>query len=309
MKRILITGGAGYIGQVLSQRLLDTGYQVTVLDNLYYNQHPPFHLSANPRFLFTYGDVRRAETLVKAIDGQDAIIHLAALVGAPICQQKPQEALDLNYGAVELLDICRHKDQLIIFPNTNSGYGSVSEGVCTEEMPLNPLSLYGTTKRDAEAHLLQQPNTICLRLATVFGVSPRMRLDLLVNDFTYRAYKDGYLVLYEPYFMRNYIHIQDVARCFQFCLDNSSKMVGQTFNVGMDDANCSKEELALKIQKHLPKLKIYYGEGEDVDKRNYIVSNEKLRKAGFKATRGLDLGIEQLIRSFSMMGRGQYGNA
>jgi nucleoside-diphosphate-sugar epimerase len=311
MQSVLITGGAGYIGSVLSSHLLAAGYRVTVLDNLVYGQSGPLHLSNNPNFQFVYGDANNKSIVKQLVGEADVLIPLAALVGAPVCQAHKEQAYLVNLAAVRLIESVRENGQFSVFPTTNSGYGTQSgDTYCTESTPLKPISVYGRTKVRAESLLLGSPNTITLRLATVFGMSPRMRLDLLVNDFTYRAFTDGYLVLYEPHFKRNYVHIRDVADCFIHCIKNHQRMIGNPYNVGLDSANCSKEELALKIKEHLPKTEIYYSEsGTDPDKRNYIVSNQRLRDAGFEASRDLDMGIEELIKGYRMLGKGMYRNA
>lgn len=309
-KKILVTGGAGYLGSVLCGILLDAGYQVTALDNLLYRQYSLFHLCANPNFKFVFGDVRDEKLMGDLIKGVDIIIPLAAIVGAPACDLDPQLATSVNLDAIKLLNKLRSKDQLVIYPTTNSGYGTKSgEVLCTEETPLEPISLYGRTKSDAEKELLSSPNTISLRLATVFGMSPRMRIDLLVNHFVYVAVKDGYIVIFEKDFKRNFIHIRDVADCFLHCITNFEKMVGCPFNVGLDEANLSKEELALKIREFIPNFYIHFSEvGTDPDKRNYIVSNQRLKDAGFVAKRSLEDGIKELIKGYQLMHREEFKN-
>jgi len=308
--KVLITGGAGYIGSVLCEHLLDAGYCVTVVDNLMYGQHSLFHFCANPRFEFVFGDVRDETLMTKLIKEADVLIPLAAIVGAPACDQDPLLARSVNLEAVRLLNRVRSKGQLVLFPTTNSGYGTKSgDTYCTEETPLEPISLYGQTKAQAEEELLNAPNSIALRLATVFGMSPRMRLDLLVNHFVYTAVTDGYIVIFEKDFKRNYIHIRDVADCFLHCIDHSDKMTGRPYNLGLDEANLSKEELVLKIKEYVPNFYIHFSEiGNDPDKRNYIVSNQRLREAGFEAHRSLDEGIQELIKGCRMMGRTQFRN-
>ncbi len=307
---ILVTGGAGYLGSVLCEHLLDAGHQVTVIDNLMYDQESLFHLCANPAFDFVRGDVRDETVMQRLIEGADVIIPLAAIVGAPACDRDPWLATSVNQDAVRLINRFRSSQQLVVFPVTNSGYGAKSGDVhCTEESPLEPISLYGRTKVAAEAILLDSPNAMTLRLATVFGFSPRMRLDLLVNHFTYAAVTDGYLVLFEKEFKRNFVHIRDVADCFLHAIENSDQMVGRPYNVGLDSANMSKEELALTIRRQVPNLVIHCSDiGKDPDKRNYIVSNQRLREAGFEASRSLDDGVAELVRGYRMLARDRFQN-
>ena len=308
--RVLVTGGAGYLGSVLSEHLLSAGHSVTCLDNLSLGQSGPFHLCANDRYDFVRGDARDEALLTRLLPTVDAIIPLACVVGAPACQRDPWMAQTVNQDAIALLNRLRSKQQLVVFPTTNSGYGTKSgDSFCTEQTPLEPISLYGRTKVAAEAELLASPNAITLRLATVFGMSPRPRLDLLVNHFVYAAVTDGFIVIFEKHFKRNYIHIRDVADCFLHCLANPDRMVGRPFNVGLDDANLSKEELALKIKEHVPSFFIHFSEvGSDPDKRNYIVSSQRLLEAGFQAKRTLDEGIVELMKGYSMLGRGMFKN-
>lgn len=309
-ERILITGGAGYLGSVLCEHLLVCGYAVTVLDNLMYNQNTLFHLCANPRFDFIYGDARDEPLMKTLIERADVLIPLAALVGAPACDRDPITANSTNFHAVKMLNRLRSSDQLVIYPNTNSGYGTQSGDLfCTEDTPLEPISLYGKSKVHAEWELLESENTITLRLATVFGTSPRMRIDLLVNHFTYAAMTDGYIVIFEKDFKRNYIHIRDVADCFIHCIRNADAMKGRPYNAGLDDANLSKEELALAIKDQIPGFYIHFAEvGTDPDKRNYIVSNRRLREAGFTANRSVEDGITELIKAYRHLGRLRYKN-
>lgn len=310
-QRILVTGGAGYLGSILSEHLLRAGHRVTVLDNLMYQQLGALsHLAAHSSFTFVRGDARDAELVGKLMAGAEVIIPLAAIVGAPACERDPELAEAVNLGAIRILHRLRSPRQLVIFPNTNSGYGVQSgQALCTEETPLEPISLYGKTKVAAEQELLSSPNTIVFRLATVFGMSPRMRLDLLVNDFVYRAVTDGYLVIFEKDFKRNYIHIRDVADGFLHAIANAERMAGWPYNAGLDNANLSKAELAAKIREHVPQLYVHFAEiGSDPDKRNYIVSNQRLREAGFEARRSLDEGIRELIQGYRMMGRHPWKN-
>lgn len=310
MQRILVTGGAGYLGSILVGHLLGEGWSVTVVDNLIYGQHSLFHYCANERFSFTRGDVRDERLMRDLIPRHDVIIHLAAIVGATACDRDPLTATSVNFGATELINRVRSPQQMMLFPCTNSGYGTRSSEVyCTEETPLEPISLYAADKVRAERMLLEGGQAVSLRLATVFGMSPRMRIDLLVNSFTYHAVTDRHLVLYERHFKRNFIGVEDVARCFCFCINNYSAMRGQAFNLGLNDANLSKEELALKIKDHVPDLYIHFAEvGADPDKRNYIVSNAKINRAGFQPRQGLDDGIRQLIKGYAMFGRSVFSN-
>ena len=299
--KVLITGGAGYLGSNLTRHLLEAGYSVTVLDNLMYDQVTLLHLFGNPKFQFELGDVRDKKLLQELVGLNDVIIPLAAIVGMPACKANPELTVAVNYQQVaDIIEVLRD-DQKLILPNTNSQYGS-SDTIITEESPFNPLSLYAKTKCDAENTMLAKGNGVSLRLATVFGVSPRMRTDLLVNDFVYKSVVDGYLVLFEAHFKRNYIHVQDIARTFQFIIENYEKCKGQAFNVGLSTANLSKLELAETIKKYIPSLVIKQDDfKEDFDKRNYIVSNEKLEALGWKPIYDLDYGIKQLMAAYKIV--------
>jgi nucleoside-diphosphate-sugar epimerase len=301
MNKVLITGGAGYIGSTLAEYLLNNGYHVTVLDNLSYKQLSLLHLFKRKGFEFVKGDVRDVELLQKLVKQSDVIIPLAAIVGMPACKSNPDLAVDVNYKQIlNVLEVLRDNQKLIL-PNTNSQYGS-SDSIITEESPFKPLSLYAETKCDAENAMLEKGNGVSLRLATVFGVSPRMRQDLLVNDFVYKSVNDGYLVMFEAHFKRNYIHVLDIARTFLFIIENYDRCKGQAFNVGLSTANCSKLELAETIKKYIPDLVIKQDEfKQDFDKRNYIVSNAKLESLGWSPTMSLDDGIKELISAYQMV--------
>jgi len=311
MTNVLVTGCAGYIGSILTEHLLSAGYHVTGIDNLMYGSASLFHLAHHPNFEFMQGDATNMALVRPLLDSVDVVIPLAAVVGASACEANPTMAEVVNYVAIQRMTL-NYPDHgpLIIYPNTNSGYGTQpDDSPCTEDTLLTPITLYGQTKKWSEELVLRCKNSIVLRLATVFGMSPRMRLDLLVNDFTYKAVNDGYLFLYEPHFKRNYIHVRDVADCFLYCIENAISMVGHVFNAGLDSANLSKTELADKIGEHIPNLEIRYANiGKDPDQRNYIVSNQRLRDAGWEARRGLDDGIEELIKGYRMLGRGQWKN-
>lgn len=308
--RILITGGAGYIGSVLTPTLLAKGYTVTVLDNLMYRQNSLLDCCQFECFQMVRGDCRD-EAVVKALVAKaDVIVPLAALVGAPLCDRDKLGARTTNLEAVRMLCRMASPQQRILFPTTNSGYGIGQEGVfCTEETPLRPISLYGTTKVEAEKVVLERENSISFRLATVFGISPRMRMDLLVNDFVYRAVHDRAVLVFEGHFKRNYIHIRDVARAFLHGLENFETMKGRPYNVGLDDANLSKLELCAEIKKGLSRF-VYVEApiGEDPDKRDYVVSNARLAATGFKPEWSLSRGIAELIKGYSILRNSLYSN-
>jgi nucleoside-diphosphate-sugar epimerase len=307
---ILITGGAGYLGSVMVDALLADGHRVTVLDNFMFGQTPLNHLCANAQFDVVRGDARNETLLRSVLKNVDCIIPLAALVGAPLCDRDTTGAESINRGAVVSLTKLASREQRIFLPVTNSGYGIGEAGkFCTEETPLRPISLYGRTKVEAEKAVLDRGNCVTFRLATVFGMSPRMRIDLLVNDFVYRAVNDRALVLFEAHFKRNYIHVRDVARVFMHGLRNFSAMKDQPYNVGLSDANLSKAELCERIKVHVPKFVFMEAPiGEDPDKRDYIVSNEKVEKTGFKPKYSLDDGIQELIKGYRMVNNSLYGN-
>lgn len=308
--KVLVTGGAGYIGSILVPALLNKGYEVTVFDNLMFQQSVFLDFAFHPDFHFINADVRNIDRLKEAIKGKDIIIPLAALVGAPLCNKDPQSAVAINKDAIVNINKLRSKEQLVLYPTTNSGYGIGQEGIyCTEETPLKPISLYGVTKSEAEYELLQSDNVVTFRLATVFGCSPRMRLDLLVNDFTYKAFSQRYIVLFEAHFKRNYIHVRDVAKAFMFAIDNFDRMKNQTYNVGLSTANLSKMELCLEIKKQIPDFFITESEiNSDPDQRNYIVSNDKIESFGYKPDFDIQAGITELIKGFSVLAPNKYSN-
>jgi nucleoside-diphosphate-sugar epimerase len=309
-KRILVTGGAGYLGSILVPELLAAGHAVTVLDNFMFRQMPFGHICHERGLTIVRGDARESSSLQPLVRKADVVIPLAALVGAPICDRDPTAAVTTNRDAIKTLVGLLSKDQLVVTPISNSGYGVGEKGkFCTEETPLRPVTLYGRTKVEAEAIALSHQRSVSLRLATVFGMSPRMRLDLLVNDFTYRAVFDRAVVLFEAHFKRNYIHVRDVARAFMHALARSGAMRGQAYNVGLSDANLSKLELCEAIGRHVPGFVILQSNiAEDPDKRDYIVSNAKIEATGFKPKVSLDDGIEELIKGYQMCPRTLYGN-
>ena len=301
MKKVLITGGAGYLGSVLTEVLLNKGYYVTVLDNLIYKQTSISPFSYHPNFDFILGDVRDEILLKQLVQGHDIIIPLAAIVGMPACKANPELTVQVNYQQVKNITEWVNKDQMILIPNTNSQYGSSTE-IITEESPFKPLSLYAETKCDAEKAVLDSGNGIALRLATVFGMSYRMRMDLLVNDFVYKAITDGYLVLFESHFIRNYIHIRDIANTFLFMIENYEKCNNNAFNVGLTSANCTKLELANKIKQFVPDLVIVENNfKQDFDQRNYMVSNLKLESQGWSPKFTLEGGIQELIKGYQLI--------
>ncbi len=308
--KILITGGAGYLGSVLVPHLLAAGHSVTVLDRFQFGQASLLECCADDRFEVLRADCRDERILRGALKDADVVIPLAALVGAPLCSMDTLGAETINRDAVRLLCKLASPAQRILFPTTNSGYGVGEAGkFCTEETPLRPISLYGTTKCEAEAAVLERGNAVTFRLATVFGLSPRMRLDLLVNDFVHRAVHDRAVVLFEGHFKRNYIHIRDVARVFQHAIDQFDALKDRPYNVGLEDANLSKVELCQRIQQHLPGF-VYMEApiGEDPDKRDYIVSNQRILATGFRPEWDLDRGIRELIKGYRILRNSKYAN-
>lgn len=308
--RILVTGGAGYIGSVLVPELLGRGYTVTVIDALIHAQNPLLECCSNPKFDFIKGDICDQDLMDQLIDKFDIIIPLAAIVGAPACKINPTLTRLVNFDAHMKLIKTVSPSQMVIFPTTNSGYGvGEKDSFCTEETPLRPISEYGRTKVEVEKALLDKGNAITYRLATVFGMSPRMRMDLLVNDFTYRAYKDRFIILFEEHFRRNYIHIRDVAKAFLFAIANFNKMKGEPFNVGLSTANLTKRQLCEKIKEYVPDFYIHSAPvGEDPDKRDYIVSNEKLESLGWRPDYTLDMGIIELLKGYKILRPNQFAN-
>ncbi len=307
---VLVTGGAGYLGSILVPELLRSGYQVTVLDNFMYKQNSLAHCCYHPDFNVVRGDIRNEALIKPLLSKADVVIPLAALVGAPLCAQDPVGARTINHDAIVNMLGHLSPQQLVLMPTTNSAYGTGDENnFCTEESPLRPISQYAIDKVEVEKHLLEHQNAISFRLATVFGMSPRMRTDLLVNDFTYRAVHDRFVVLFESRFKRNYVHVRDVTRVFLHGLEHHSRMKGQIYNVGLSEANVSKWELCEAIKKQVPDFVFVDAPvGKDPDQRNYIVSNAKLEATGFKTTHSLDFGIGELIKGYRMIKNSIYGN-
>jgi nucleoside-diphosphate-sugar epimerase len=309
--RVLVTGGAGYLGSTLVPALLERGFGVTVVDNFMYDQDSLSACCYHKAFALVRGDVRSMGVMRPLLKQADIIIPLAALVGAPLCDRDPLAATSTNKQAiVDMLgEISR--EQRVLLPITNSGYGVGEAGqFCTEETPIRPVSLYGRDKVEVEKQLLDRhPAAISFRLATVFGMSPRMRLDLLVNDFTYRACTDRFIVLFESHFKRNFIHVRDVARAFLHGIDRFDAMKGQIYNVGLSDANLSKRELCDRIAAHVPEFVVHDSDiGKDPDQRDYIVSNEKVERTGYRPAFSLDDGIAELVKGFAMIRNRKYAN-
>ena len=308
--KVLVTGGAGYLGSTMIPILLNKGFRVTTVDNLIFNQTSLLDCCADKNFEFVQGDICNYSLVNKLISKFDIIIPLAAIVGAPACKRNPSLTRMVNYDAhmniVENISI----QQKVLFPTTNSGYGiGAKDSFCTEDSPLNPISEYGKTKMEIEKALLDMGNAITFRLATVFGMSPRMRMDLLVNDFVYKAVKERSLVLFEEHFRRNYIHVRDVAKAFLFGIENYDKMKGEPYNVGLSSANITKRELAEKIKEYVPELYIHSAEiGEDPDKRDYIVSNDKIESLGWHPDHTLDDGIPELIKGYNIIRPNKFAN-
>lgn len=309
--KVLVTGGAGYLGSILVPTLLEAGHEVTVVDTFDRGGTSLAAACRFPTFMPIRGDIREDRVLDEVVPKHDIIIPLAALVGAPLCDKDKIGATTTNRDAV--ISLIKHLSpaQRLIFPTTNSGYGiGEADKMCTEETPLRPVSLYGTTKVEAERAVLDSGRGVTLRLATVFGMAPRMRLDLLVNDFTYRAVTDRTVVLFEGHFKRNYIHVRDVAKAFMHVIENYESMRGEAYNVGLSTANLSKVELCEKIKEYLPRFVFINAPiGEDPDKRDYIVSNEKIERTGWTPDWSLDDGIKELIKAFTMLRNSVFSNA
>lgn len=308
--KILVTGGAGYLGSTMVPDLLAAGHKVTVVDNFMFKQTSLNHVCHNPNFDVIKGDIRVESTIKPLLKNADIVIPLAALVGAPICNLDPIGAQTTNHDAILMMLKHISKEQRILMPTTNSAYGTGDENnFCTEESPLRPISKYAIDKVEIETHLMEHENSISFRLATVFGMSPRMRIDLLVNDFTYRAVYDRFVVLFESHFKRNYVHVRDVSRAFQHGINNFEKMRGEVFNVGLSEANVSKYELCIEIQKLIPDFVFIEAPvGKDPDQRNYIVSNAKIEGAGYKTSVSLSQGLSELIKGYQMIKNTRYGN-
>jgi nucleoside-diphosphate-sugar epimerase len=307
---ILVTGGAGYLGSTMVPDLLQLGHKIMVLDSFMYKQASLNHICHHPNFSVLKGDIRIESVMAPLIKKADIVIPLAALVGAPMCSQDPVGATTVNHDAIILMLKLMSKQQMVLMPTTNSAYGTGDKNnFCTEESPLNPISMYAKEKVAIEKELMQRENAISFRLATVFGMSPRMRIDLLVNDFTYRAVYDRFVVLFESSFKRNYVHVRDVSRVFQHAIEHFDTMKGQIYNVGLSEANVSKRELCEHIQKQVPDFVFLDAPvGKDPDQRNYIVSNAKIEATGFKPMYSLDAGIGDLIKGYTMIKNTRYGN-
>jgi len=301
--KVLITGGAGYVGSLLVPELMQQGHEVRVLDNLMYGQLSLLHCFIDGKFRFVRGDVRDKEAVRKAVEGVDRIVHLAAIVGAPACRRDERLAWEVNVQGTINVTECRKSSQGLIFASTGSNYGAV-DGVCTEDTPLNPLSTYGTTKTEAEAQVLRSGNAVVYRFATGFGLSPRLRIDLMINDFVFQAVKNGALIVYEKDFRRTFIHVRDMVRSLVFAVENYDRMVGEiseVFNVGNEAMNYTKEQVALKMRDRVDFWLHFADVGTDPDQRDYEVSYEKIRSKGFETSVSLDQGIDELVHGCRMV--------
>lgn len=307
---ILVTGGAGYLGSTLVPHLLQAGHRVTVLDNFLFRQSSLNHVCHDPNFQVVKGDIRIESVVAPLLKKADIVIPLAALVGAPMCSADPVGARTINHDAILMMLGKLSREQRVLMPTTNSAYGTGdADNFCTEESPLRPISIYAKEKVAVEAALMEHGNAVSFRLATVFGMSPRMRLDLLVNDFCYRAVHDRFVVLFEGDFKRNYVHVRDVARVFEHGITHFERMRGQIYNVGLSEANVSKRELCAHIQRQIPDFVVQDAAvGKDPDQRNYVVSNAKLESTGFRTSVSLDAGITELIKGYAMLRNTRYGN-
>jgi len=298
-QRVLVTGGAGYVGSRFIPLLLNKGYTVRVLDNLLYEQPSLLNFFINPDFEFINGDVTVEKTVKQAMKNVDIVVHLAAIVGAPACQINPKRAREINVDATRLINIHR-ENRPLIYPSSGSIYGKL-ENICTEDSDVNPLSLYGETKYESEQIIQNSKNYVIYRPATAFGLSQRMRLDLMPNDFTFQAVKNNNLVVYEGYAKRTFIHVLDFARSLLYAIEHFDDMKNEIYNLGSEGLNCTKKQIAEMIQKH-HKYYLHFAEfGTDPDKRDYEVSYEKLRKKGFTTAITLDQGIRELIHGYKMI--------
>jgi len=299
-KRILVTGGAGYVGTALLPKLLEAGHEVTVFDNLMQGGNQLLSFFRNKNFHFINGDVTIKNDLAEAVKGMDVIVHLAAIVGFPACKNNPELATAVNVdGTQNLIDVTT-PEQIILYGSTGSNYGKVTD-ICTEESPLNPLSLYGETKTQAEHMLMARGNTVAYRFATAFGVSPRLRLDLLINDFTNKCLRDGYLVVYEKHFMRTFIHVSDMANAFMLAINNLDRMVNNVYNIGDDSMNYSKEEICNMVAEKTDAFIHFEEIGSDADKRNYVVSYDKVKALGFRTQVTIQDGIDEIIKALNVV--------
>jgi nucleoside-diphosphate-sugar epimerase len=308
--KILVTGGAGYLGSTMVPMLLDAGHSVTVLDNFMYGQNSLAHVCHRPGLSMVRGDIRIEATIKPLLKDADIVIPLAAYVGAPLCSRDPIGATSVNRDGIMLMLKLLSRQQLVLMPTTNSAYGTGDKNnFCSEDSPLRPISQYAIEKVEVEKELLSHATAISFRLATVFGMSPRMRIDLLVNDFTYRAVHDRFVVLFESAFKRNYVHVRDVARAFLHAMEHEQRMKGQVYNVGLSDANVSKKELCERIRVRIPEFTFLEAPvGKDPDQRNYVVSNAKIEATGFHTAHSLDAGIEELVKGYQMISNTRYGN-
>ncbi|MBI3939302.1 MAG: NAD(P)-dependent oxidoreductase [Acidobacteria bacterium] len=308
--KVLVTGGAGYVGSVLVPELLKGGYSVIVYDSLLHGGLGMLSHFINPNFSFIKGDIRDESGVRDAVKSVDLIIHLAGIVGYPACNKDPRAAEEINLGGTRIVDKVRSKSQPVMFASTGSNYGAVVGEICTEKTPLRPLTVYGRTKTAAEEHLLEAGNVVAFRFATAFGLSPRLRLDLLINDFVYRSLQDHYLVIYERHFKRTFVHVRDIARAFIFAIEHYDRMVNEVFNVGSERMNLSKEDVANLIRKKIDYLIYWADQGEDQDKRNYEVSYEKIRNLGYDTTVSIECGLDELIKGLSTVSiQRPYANA